>query len=124
MARIKELTEEILSMSLKDLLNMKNYMEKSIGMEILPTIDLRIVPSPGKKCGCPDQITYEVIITKVGEMREAVAGILRKMAGLGDEEIQEILNSNYGKVKEECPKEEAESMKSALEGVGAEVILK
>ena len=124
MATTKELTEEILNMSLKDLLSMKNYLEKSTGMEILPTIDLRIVPSPGKKCGCPDQITYDVIITKVGEMKEAVAGILRKMAGLGDEEIQGILNSNYGKVKEERPREEAESLKSALEGVGAEVILK
>ena len=124
MARTKELTEELMNMSLKDLLSMKTHLEDYAGMTVIPTIDLRILPSPGKKCGCRQLQTYEVIITKVGEMQKAVQGILGKMTKLNDEEIQQILASNYGKVGDGKNKEEAESLKSALEGVGAEVILK
>ena len=124
MARTKELTEELLNMSLKDLLSMRNHLEDYVGMTVIPTIDLRILPSPGKKCGCRKEQTYEVIITKVGEMHKAIQGILGKMTKLNEEEIQQILASNYGKVGDGKNKEEAESLKSALEGVGAEVILK
>ena len=63
MARTKELTEELLNMSLKDLLSMRNHLEDYVGMTVIPTIDLRILPSPGKKCGCRQVQTYEVIIT-------------------------------------------------------------
>ena len=48
MARTKELTEELLNMSLKDLLSMRNHLEDYVGMTVIPTIDLRILPSPGK----------------------------------------------------------------------------
>lgn len=124
MATTKQLVGELLNMNLKDFLRMKTHLEKSTGMEILPTINLSIRPSSSKQCKYSEPITYEVVITKVGERADEVRAILQKMGGLPIAKIERILKAGKGKVKKGAPPEEAESIKSALDAVGAEVVLK
>lgn len=124
MATTKQLVGELLNMNLKDFLRMKTHLEKSTGMEILPTINLSIKPSSSRQCKHQEPITYEVVITKVGEKADEVRAILQKMVGLPIAKIERILKTGKGKVKKGAPPEEAESIKSALEVVGAEVVLK
>jgi len=67
---------------------------------------------------------YDVILKSVGGKMTEVIRVIREMTGLSLKEAKELVEGVPKTVKAGVSKEEAESLKAALEAVGATVELK
>ena len=71
-----------------------------------------------------EQTEFDVILTSAGAAKLKVVKEVKTLLGVGLKEAKELVDGAPGPVKEGIPKEEAESIKAALEGLGASVELK
>ena len=78
----------------------------------------------GEAGGAAEKTEFDVILNSAGAAKLKVVKEVKNLLGLGLKEAKELVDGAPGPVKEGVPKEEAESIKAALEGVGAEVELK
>ena len=124
MARIKGLTDELLDLSLKELIALGKNIEEETGINFIPTIDVRILPAPNKCCKKEPEQGVDVILLKVGEMEEAVRKLLEKVGGLSKKEIDTIFANGYGQVANNISKFRADHLRASLEAVGSEIELK
>lgn len=67
---------------------------------------------------------FDVHLKSFGEKKIQVIKAVREVSGLGLKEAKELVESAPVNVKEGVTKEEAEKVKEALEGAGADVELK
>jgi large subunit ribosomal protein L7/L12 len=71
-----------------------------------------------------EQTEFTVNLTEVGSNKIAVIKEIRAITDLGLKEAKGLVDSAPAAVKEDIPKEEAESIKKKLEEAGAKVELK
>ena len=67
---------------------------------------------------------FDVVLESFGEKKIQVIKVVRELTGLGLKEAKDLVDSAPGTIKEAATKQEAEEMKSKLEGVGAAIALK
>ncbi len=68
-----------------------------------------------------EKTEFDVILADIGGKKIQVIKAVRELTGLGLKEAKELVESAPTAVKEAAPKEEAESIKKALEEAGAKV---
>ena len=68
--------------------------------------------------------TVNVVLTSAGDKKIQVLKVVRELTGLGLKEAKDLVDGAPKVVKEGVSKEEAESMKKALEEQGAQVEFK
>ena len=71
-----------------------------------------------------EQTEFTVILKSAGLSKLAVVKLVKELTGLGLKEAKGVVDSAPAPVKEGVTKDEAESLKVALEEAGAEVELK
>ncbi len=71
-----------------------------------------------------EQTEFDVILEAVGDKKIQVIKAVREATGLGLKEAKEIVDGAPKAVKEKVSKEDAETIKTALEEAGATVGLK
>ena len=71
-----------------------------------------------------EKTEFDVILTAAGEKKINVIKEVRTITGLGLKEAKDLVESAPKPVKEGIKKEEAEELKTKLEGAGASVELK
>ncbi len=71
-----------------------------------------------------EQTEFDVILAAVGDKKIQVIKTVRAITNLGLKEAKALVDEAPGAVKEGVPKEEAESIKTQLEEVGATVEIK
>ncbi|QBG49296.1 50S ribosomal protein L7/L12 [Verrucomicrobia bacterium S94] len=74
--------------------------------------------------GAAEQTEFEVVLTAAGGSKIQVIKELRGITGLGLKEAKELVDGAPSSIKTGVSKEDAESMKEKLEGVGASIELK
>lgn len=74
--------------------------------------------------GAAEQTEFNVVLNSAGAGKLKVVKEVKNLLGLGLKEAKELVDGAPGNIKEGVSKEEAESIKAALEAVGAEVELK
>ncbi len=78
----------------------------------------------GEEAKVEEKTEFDVILTAFGENKIAAIKEVRAITGLGLKEAKDLVESAPKPVKEGIDKEEAEEIKSKLEGVGAQVEVK
>ena len=71
-----------------------------------------------------EQTEFDVILNSAGSAKLAVVKEVKNLLGVGLKDAKALVDAAPGPLKEGVSKEEAESLKAALEGAGAEVELK
>ncbi|MCP4833145.1 MAG: 50S ribosomal protein L7/L12, partial [Phycisphaera sp.] len=71
-----------------------------------------------------EQTEFDVVLEAVGDKKIQVIKAVREATGLGLKEAKEIVDGAPKAVKEKVSKEDAETIKTALEEAGATVGLK
>ena len=71
-----------------------------------------------------EQTSFNVILDRIGDKKIQVIKEVRVITGLGLKEAKEVVDSAPKAVKEGVTKEEAEKIKTQLEGAGATVEIK
>ena len=88
-----------------------------------------IAAAPGAAAGAPaaaeeEKTSFDVILLAVGDKKIQVIKVVRELTGLGLKEAKDLVDGAPKPVKTGVSKEEAEAMRTKIEGEGAKVEIK
>ena len=123
MADVKALAEELVNLSVKDVQELAKVLKEEYGIEPAATV-VAAGPADGGGAAAAEQTEFDVVLKSAGAAKLGVIKVVKDLCGLGLKEAKELVDGAPKTVKEKVSKAEAESMKEALEGAGAEVEIK
>src|SRR3954454_10093227 len=127
MAAVDTVFEQLGSMTVLELVELKNKIEEEWGITAAAPVAVAAAPGAGGDGGgaaADEQTAFDVVLTGAGQQKIQVIKVVRAITGLGLKEAKDVVDSAPGPVKEGVPREEADSIKSQLEEAGATVEVK
>ena len=126
-AEIKELGDKLAGLTLKQAVELTDYLKEAHGIE--PAAGGAVVMAGGPAAGgaaeaAEEKSTFDVVLKAAGDKKIQVIKEVRAATGLGLKEAKDLVEGAPKTVKEGLDKEEAEKLKKALEEQGATVELK
>ena len=124
-AKISKLGDEIAGLTLKEAVDLTDYMKDTYGIE--PAAGGAVMMAGGgggDDEGAAEQTEFDVILEAAGDKKIQVIKAVREATGLGLKEAKEVVDNAPKAVKEKASAEEAEALKTALEEAGATVAVK
>ena len=126
MADLKEFAEQLVNLTVKEFNELANILKEEYGIE--PAAAAVAVAAGGGAAeggaAAEEKTEFDVILKSAGAGKLKVVKEVKGLLGVGLKEAKELVDGAPGTIKEGVPKEEAEKIKEALEGAGAEVELK
>jgi large subunit ribosomal protein L7/L12 len=123
-----KLVEQLGKMSVLELVELKNALEEEWGVTAAAPMAVAApgaAPAAGDGAAAAEEQTeFDVMLTGAGDKKIQVIKVVRAVTGLGLKEAKDLVESAPKAVKEGIPQEEADSIKSQLEEVGASVEVK
>ena len=126
MADLKQLAEQLVNLTVKDVSELANILKDDYGIEPAAAAVAMAAPTDGGGGGAAaaEQTEFTVMLTSAGSAKLGVVKEVKGLLGLGLKEAKDLVDSAPTVVKEGVSKEEAESLKKALEEAGASVEVK
>jgi len=126
MADVKSLAEQLVGLTVKEVKDLADILKDDYGIEPAAAAVAMAAPGAGGGGGdaAAEKTEFDVILKSAGAAKLKVVKEVKNLLGLGLKEAKDLVDSAPGNVKEGVPKDEAESIKAALEAVGAEVEVK
>ena len=124
--KITKLGDEIASLTLKEAVDLADYMKDSYGIEPAAGGAVMIAGpgGGGEEGGDEEQTEFDVILEAVGDKKIQVIKTVREATGLGLKEAKAVVDAAPKAVKEKVSKEEADALKDKLEEAGATISIK
>ena len=121
--KITNILEEIKSLTLIELADLVKAVEEEFGVSAAAPVG--VVAVAGAAAPAAEEKTeFDVVLKSFGAKKLDVIKAVREITGLGLKEAKEMVEGAPKTVKEGVSKDEAESVKKALEEAGAEVEVK
>lgn len=124
MADLKNMAEELVNLSVKEVKELADILKDEYGIEPAAAAAVAVAAGGGDTGAAEEQSEFDVILTAAGGSKLAVVKLVKELTGLGLKEAKEIVDSAPKAIKEGVQKDEAEALKTQLEEAGAEVELK
>jgi large subunit ribosomal protein L7/L12 len=127
MADVKAIAQQLVELTVKEVNELKQILKDEYGIEPAAAAVAVAAPAAGGGGGAdaaPAQTEFNVILKDAGAAKLNVVKEVKNITGLGLKEAKDIVDGAPAAVKEKVSKEEAESIKAALEAAGATVELK
>ena len=124
-AKISKLGDEIAALTLKEAVDLTDYMKDTYGIE--PAAGGAVMMAGGgggDDDAAEEQTEFDVILEAAGDKKIQVIKAVREATGLGLKEAKEVVDNAPKAVKEKASADEAEALKTALEEAGATVAVK
>jgi large subunit ribosomal protein L7/L12 len=127
MAAVDNVFEQLGTMTVLELVELKNRIEEEWGITAAAPV---AVAAPGAAGAGGDaaveeeQTAFDVVLTGAGGQKIQVIKVVRALTGLGLKEAKDLVDSAPKPVKEGVTREEADTVKAQLEEVGASVDVK
>jgi large subunit ribosomal protein L7/L12 len=118
----EQIIEAIKNMTVLELNELVKACEEEFGVSAAAPV--AVVGGAGAAAAEEEQTEFTVVLNAVGAEKIKVIKAVREITGLGLKEAKELVDTAPSNVKEGIEKAEAEAIKTQLEGVGAEVVLK
>lgn len=125
MADLKDFAEQLVNLTVKEVSELATILKDDYGIE--PAAAAVAVAAPGAGGGGGEaaaQTEFDVILTSAGGTKLQVVKEVKNLLGVGLKDAKGLVDAAPGPIKEGVSKEEAESIKTALEAAGASVELK
>ena len=125
MADIKAIAEELVNLTVKEVKELADVLKEEYGIEPAAAA-VAVAPGAGAAAAVEEKTSFDVILKGVPDATKklGVVKAVKDMASLGLKESKELVDNAPKTVKEGVSKDEAESLKKALEEAGAEVEIK
>jgi large subunit ribosomal protein L7/L12 len=122
----KDLGDKIAQLTLKQAVELGEYLKQIHGIEAAAGGAVMMLgPGPGPAPEAKAEKTeFDVILEGFGDKKIGVIKEVRAITGLGLKEAKDLVEGVPAKVKEGISKEEADKIKTQLEGAGATVSIK
>lgn len=127
-AKVTKIGDEIASLTLKEAVDLAEYMKDKYGIEPAAGGAVMMAAAGGSAGGgaaaAAAQTEFDVILDNGGANKIQVIKVVREATGLGLKEAKDLVDGAPKPVKEKISKDDAEKLKTALEGAGAKVTIK
>ncbi|MFI3294887.1 MAG: 50S ribosomal protein L7/L12 [Rikenellaceae bacterium] len=123
MADIKQLAEELVNLTVKEVNELATILKDEYGIEPAAAA-VAVAAAPAGEAAEAEKTSFDVILVAPGGAKLQVVKAVKELTGLGLKESKELVDGAPKAIKEGISKEEAESLKSALVDAGAEVEIK
>ena len=126
MADLKALADQLVGLTVKEVSELAEILKEEHGIEPAAAA-VAVAAGPAAAAGgeaAAEKTEFDVVLNSAGAAKLKVVKEVKGLLGLGLKEAKDLVDGAPGTIKEGVSKEEAESMKAALEAVGAEVELK
>ena len=125
MADLKSFADQLVNLTVKEVSELADILKDEYGIEpAAAAVAVAAGPAGGGGDAAAEQTEFDVILNSAGAAKLKVVKEVKTLLGVGLKEAKELVDAAPGPVKSGVAKEEAESIKTALEAVGAEVELK
>ena len=124
MADVKVLAEELVNLTVKEVNELATILKEEYGIEPAAAAVAVAAPAAAGEAAPAEKSTFDVILKNAGQAKLQVIKVVKELAGLSLGDAKALVDAAPKAIKEGISKEEAESIKSALEEAGAEVELK
>jgi large subunit ribosomal protein L7/L12 len=127
MAELKELAEQLVNLSVKDVSELANILEEEYGIKpAAAAVAVAAGPAAGDggAGAAAEKTDFDVVLASAGAAKLKVVKEVKNLLGLGLKEAKELVDGAPTTLKEGVAKDEAESIKAALEEAGASIELK
>lgn len=127
MADIKALGDQLVSLTVKEVSELANYLKDEYKIE--PAAAAVAVAAGGAAAGgggeaAEAKTSFDVILKAGGQNKLAVVKLVKELTGLGLKEAKDLVDGAPKPLKEGVSKEDAENLKQQLTEAGAEVEVK
>ena len=125
MADVNSIAESLVGLTIKEAQELLNVLKEEHGIEPAAAAAVMAGPAGGDGAAASEEKSeFDVMLTAVGDKKINVIKEVRGITGLGLKEAKELVDNAPSAIKEGVPKDEAEEVKTKLEGAGATVELK
>jgi large subunit ribosomal protein L7/L12 len=123
MADVKAIAEQLVNLTVKEVQELSTILKDEYGIE--PAAAAVVVAGgAGGGDAAAAKTSFDVILLEAGAGKLGVVKVVKDLTGLGLKEAKDLVDGAPKAVKEGIAKEEAESIKKALEEAGAKVEVK
>jgi len=126
MAAVDTIFEQLGSMTVLELVELKNKIEEEWGITAAAPVAVAAAGAPAGDgaAAAEEKTAFDVVLTAAGGQKIQVIKVVRAVTGLGLKEAKDLVDSAPKPVKEGVAQEEADQIKAQLEEAGASVELK
>ena len=122
--KITNILEEIKSLTIIELADLVKAVEEEFGVSAAAPVGVVAVAGGAAAPAAEEKTEFDVVLKSFGAKKLDVIKAVREITGLGLKEAKEMVEGAPKAVKEGVSKDEAETVKKALEEAGAEVEVK
>jgi large subunit ribosomal protein L7/L12 len=117
-----EILDTISNMTVMEVVDLIDAMEEKFGVSAAAAAVAAPVAAAAEVA--EEQTEFDVMLTSFGEKKVAVIKVVRAITSLGLKEAKDLVESVPAAIKEGVPKDEAEDVKTQLEGAGGSAEVK
>ncbi len=121
MADVKAIAETLVNLTVKEVQELATVLKDQYGIEPAAAA---VVAGGGGGEAVAAKTTFDVVLLEAGAAKLGVVKVVKDLTGLGLKEAKDLVDGAPKAIKEGIAKEEAESIKKALEEAGAKVEVK
>ena len=124
MADLKEIAEQLVNLSVKDVNELANILKEEYGIEpAAAAVAVAAGPAAGGGEAAEEKSSFDVVLKSAGAAKLNVVKAVKELTGLGLKEAKELVDGAPKTIKEGLSKAEADDMAAKLTEAGAEVEL-
>ena len=122
--KITAIVEEIKTLTILELADLVKAVEEEFGVSAAAPVGVAVAAAGAAAPAAEEKTEFDVVLKSFGAKKLDVIKAVREITGLGLKEAKEMVEGAPKNVKEGVSKDEAETVKKALEEAGAEVEVK
>jgi large subunit ribosomal protein L7/L12 len=120
----KELGDKIVALTLLEAKSLADYLEQVHGIKPAGGAVIAVGSAADAAAPVEEKTEFDVVLTGFGDNKIAVIKVVRAATGLGLKEAKDLVESAPKAMKEGISKEDAEKLKTEVEGAGGSVEIK
>lgn len=124
MADLNAIADQLVNLTVKEVNELATILKDEHGIEPAAAAVAMAGPAAGGGDDAAEQTEFTVMLNSAGAGKLKVVKEVKTLLGVGLKEAKDLVDGAPCAVKEGVDKAEADSIKSALEAVGAEVEIK
>ena len=124
MAAVDTVFEQLGTMTVLELVELKNKIEEEWGITAAAPVAVAAAGGGGGEAAAEEKTAFDVVLTGAGQAKIQVIKVVRAVTGLGLKEAKDLVDSAPQNVKEGVAQDEADTIKAQLEEAGASVEVK
>lgn len=123
MADLKAFAEQLVNLTVNEVNELAQILKDEYGIEPAAAA---VVVAGGAEGGAAEEekTEFDVILKAAGASKLQVIKKVKELCGLGLKDAKDLVDNAPKAIKEKATKDEAEALKTELEGLGAEVEIK